>query len=73
MTLKRLPYDLVCRHAINEHGIITKSERKQNERSMLTIGPVRSRYMVDPTDPSTKFVRVETTATWAKTIISIEE
>jgi hypothetical protein len=23
MTLKRLPYDLVARHAINEHGLIT--------------------------------------------------
>jgi hypothetical protein len=71
--LKRVPYDLVARHAINEHGLITKSERKQNELSMRTIGPVRSRYMVDPTNPKTKFVRVETSAKWAETTISIED
>ena len=73
MVLKRLPYDLVCRHAINEHGVITAAERRRNERSMQTIGPVRSRYMVDPTDPKTRFVRIETDAQWGETVISLED
>lgn len=72
MVLKRLPYDLVCRHAINEHGVISKSERRRNELSMLTIGPLRSRYMVDPTDPKTRFVLIETDAAWGETVISLE-
>ena len=73
MELKRLPYDLVARHAINEHGIITKAEQRRNAVSMLTIGPIRSRYMVDPTNPKYKFVLIETSATWVETIISLEE
>ncbi len=73
MVLKRLPYDLVCRHAINEHGVISKSERKRNEHSMLILGPLRSRYMVDPTDPKTRFVLIETDASWGETVISLED
>lgn len=73
MELKRLPYDLVARHAINEHGIITKSEQRRNAISMQTIGPLRSRYMVDPTNPKSKFVLIETSATWGETVISLEE
>lgn len=72
MTLKRLPYDLVARHAINEHGSITARERKQNAESMLTIGPIVSRYRADPTDPKSRYVLIETNATWETTLISIE-
>lgn len=72
MTLKRLPYDLVARHAINEHGAITTRERKQNALSMQTIGPIVSRYRADPTNPKSKYVRIETDDTWGTTLISIE-
>lgn len=72
MTLKRLPYDLVARHAVNEHGIITSRERRRNAESMLRHGPIISRYIADPTDPKTRFVRIETDATWSTTLISIE-
>ena len=72
MTLKRLPYDLVARHAINEHGTITARERKRNALSMLTIGPIVSRYRADPTDPKSPYVRIETDETWGSTTISIE-
>ena len=71
-TLKRLPYDLVARHAINEHGVITSRERKRNALSMLTIGPIKSRYRANPTDPRSKYVVIETDATWSETIISVE-
>ena len=72
MTLKRLPYDLVARHAVNEHGTITARERKRNALSMLTIGPIVSRYRADPTDPRSPYVRIETSADWGTTTISIE-
>jgi hypothetical protein len=72
MTLKRLPYDLVARHAINEHGIISTREHKRNVLSMLTIGPIVSRYRADPTDPNSKIVLIRTDKTWGSTLISIE-
>lgn len=72
MVLKRVPYDLVARHAINEHGLITEPERRQNAMSMLTIGPIISRYKADPTNPRSKHVIVETDAVWGSTLISIE-
>lgn len=72
MTLKRLPYDLVARHAINEHGLITKRERARNALSMQTYGPIISRYKADPTNPKSPYVIIETDATWGTTLISIE-
>lgn len=72
MILKRLPYDLVARHAINEHGLITDAERVQNALSMMTLGPIVSRYRADPTNPKSKLIRVETLATWSETLISVE-
>ncbi len=72
MVLKRLPYDLVARHAINEHGLISERERERNELSMKTIGPIVSRYKADPTNPKSKLVRIYTDATWGETLISIE-
>jgi hypothetical protein len=70
--LKRVPYDLLARHAINEHGLITSREKKRNALSMLTIGPIVSRYRADPTSPKSPLVRVETDATWQATLISLE-
>lgn len=70
--LKRVPYDLVARHAINEHGLITDAERRQNAMSMLTIGPITSRYKADPTDPRSPHVVIKTDAVWGSTLISLE-
>ena len=72
MVLKRLPYDLVCRHAINEHGLITKKERAANELGMITCGPIKSRYRADPTAPKSKHVVIETDETWSNTLIRLE-
>jgi hypothetical protein len=72
LALKRQPYDLVARHAINEHGNITQVERSRNEVGMKTLGPIISRYRADPTDPSSKVVVVLTMATWSETIVSVE-
>lgn len=72
VTLKRLPYDLVARHAINDYGRISSAERKQNELSMLTIGPIRSRYKSDPTNPRSPYVLIETNDCWDTTLVSIE-
>jgi hypothetical protein len=72
MILKRVPYDLVCRHAINEHGHISERQRKINALSMKTIGPIKSRYRADPTNPHSKFVVIKTDETWSTTLIDVE-
>lgn len=73
LALKRLPYDLIARHAINDHGLASPAELEQNALSMKVIGPIVSRFRVDPTNPRAGFVRIETDACWEETLISIEE
>ena len=70
--LKRIPYDLLARHAINEHGHITKRESRSNEMAMNTIGEIMSRYRIDPTDESLGNVIVVTHATWDETLVKLE-
>ncbi len=72
MALKRQPYDLIARHAINEHGDISRSERKNNEKSMKTLGPIISRYKIDPTNKHSRNVVVFTKSTWDETVVTIE-
>ena len=72
MALKRQPYDLVCRHAINDHGNITKREQKMNDDSMKTLGPIISRYKVNPIDPLSRNIVILTKVTWCETLIALE-
>lgn len=72
MALKRQPFDLIARHAINEHGNITKHEAKENLKGMRTLGPIVSRYKADPTNPHSKTVVILTRATWDETTVSVE-
>ena len=70
--LGRQPYDLLARHAINEHGQVSSAELKKNLVGMNTLGPIISRYRVDPTNPTSKAVVVKTAITWSKTVIYLE-
>lgn len=72
MALKRQPYDLLARHAINDYGNVTSRERKANEEGMLTAGKILSRYKVDPSNPRSKNVVICTATGWTETVISIE-
>jgi hypothetical protein len=72
LLLKRQPYDLVARHAINEHGAVSAKELQQNINSLRTNGPIISRYRSNPLDPASPFVVVNTKATWGETVISVE-
>ena len=72
LVLKRVPYDLIARHAINEHGLITSRQRQVNELSMKTIGPIKSRYKADPTNPRSKFVTISTDEVWGSTLVDVE-
>lgn len=70
--LKRIPYDLIARHAVNDHGDLTKSEERTNTTSMKTVGPITSRFQVDPTNPKSGKVVVVTRATWDETLVKLE-
>jgi len=70
--LRREPYDLIARHAINEHGLISEREQKQNELSMKNLGELVSRYRVDPTDPKKGTVIVKTSVSWRETTVCLE-
>jgi hypothetical protein len=70
--LGRQPYDLVARHAINEHGQVSSVELRENIQGMKTLGPIISRYCVDPTNPTSKKVVVKTATSWANTLIYLE-
>jgi hypothetical protein len=72
LKLKRIPFDLICRHAINEHGDISPDEAKQNHESMHTMGPLISRYRADPTDPKSPTVVIYTRQTWDETVVYID-
>ena len=71
--LGRVPLDLVARHAINDHGLITPAERAANMQGMRSAGEIVSRYSVDPNDPRKGMVRVTTVGGWGQTIISLEK
>jgi hypothetical protein len=71
-TLKRLPYDLIARHSVLDHGQIDESQWAENELGLRTMGRILSRYRVDPTDPDTSFVLIVTEETWRETVISLE-
>jgi hypothetical protein len=70
--LKRVPYDLIARHAVNEHGTLTQKENVANLTAMKTVGSIMSRYMIDPTDKSKGNVVVITRVAWDETLVRLE-
>jgi hypothetical protein len=70
--LGRAPLDLFARHAVNDHGTLTKDEFTSNMKSMRSMGRIISRFPVDPTDPQSGFVLVETDESWHETVAKLE-
>lgn len=70
--LGRVPLDLVARHAVNEHGLATARELRQNAIAMKTGGPIISRYYIDPTNHRKGKVVVITTKSWGATQVQLE-
>ena len=71
--LKRLPLDLIARHAVNDHGNITRREAKLNEIALKRTGRIVSRYFLDPTDHSQGSVMVVTHESWDDTVVKLED
>lgn len=70
--LKRLPLDLIARHAVNDHGLVTVRVLRQNALNMKRVGEIKSCYHVDPTDPTQGRVVVVTDDTWSTTTVKLE-
>ena len=70
--LKRIPMDLIARHAINDHGLVTEAEQANNAKSMETLGKIVSRYHADPTKRRSKNILIETAIGWGETTVSLE-
>ena len=71
--LKRIPLDLIARHAVNDHGNITAREAKLNALALKRTGTIMSRYFIDPTDPEQGSVVVITHETWDDTVVQLED
>lgn len=71
--LGRTPLDLIARHAINDHGVITQAEARRNQISMKRLGPILSRFQIDPTDEKQGHVLVITDEEWKSTTVQLEE
>ncbi len=71
--LKRLPLDLIARHAVNDHGHITTREAKRNAVALQRTGTILSRFYVDPTDHAQGSVVVVTHETWDDTVVKLED
>lgn len=70
--LKREPLDLIARHAVNEHGLLTEQEHRRNREALTHAGQIMSRYPVDPTDRAQGYVLVITTEGWDTTVVQLE-
>lgn len=73
LKLKRTPLDLIARHAVNDHGLATVRELRNNLHAMQTADAIVSRYLADPTDPSQGFVEITTTESWATTTVKLKD
>ncbi|MFE1573691.1 hypothetical protein ACFIQG_17975 [Comamonas odontotermitis] len=71
--LGREPLDLVARHAVCEHGQITRRQFLLNKEGYNTGGEIRSRYRADPTDKNSPYIEVITRATWNETVVVLEK
>jgi hypothetical protein len=71
--LGRTPLDLVARHAVNDHGVVTLRELRANQRALATADKIISRYAVDPTDSSQGFIEVITNESWATTTVKLKD
>ena len=70
--LGRIPLDLLARHAMHEHGMLTEEEHVRNRNNSRTGGEIISRYRTDPLSPKPQTVLVRTHAGWGKTTITLE-
>ncbi len=70
--LKRVPLDLIARHAVNDYGQVPLRVQRQNDMNMKRVGVIMSCYLIDPTDPAQGRVLVITDENWESTTVKLE-
>lgn len=70
--LGRIAYDLICRHALCEHGHISHAEKRANAQSLAHGGRVVSRYRSNPCDDASSWVVVITERGGTHTTVYLE-
>lgn len=77
--LGRFPYDLIARHAVNDHGSVTRKELQKNlvglhgdGRLSPVGGAIKSRYRANPTAVRSEWIVIETNDSWSVTTITVE-
>lgn len=70
--LHRMPFDLIARHAVCDHGLATERECKHNALAVTNGGPIVSRYLIDPTNPARGRVMVVTRKGGDSTTVQLE-
>lgn len=71
--LGRTPLDLIARHAVEDHGLITTREAALNSAAKRSCGAIISRYYIDPCTPAAGTVLVITYVDWTKTRVILEK
>lgn len=69
--LRRTPLDLIARHAVNDHGLATVRELRANQRALMAVGKIISRFVVNPLAPSEGTVEVVTDDAWENTTVKL--
>jgi hypothetical protein len=70
--LQRTPLDLVARHAVGDHGLVSAMTLKKNQAAMSTADAIISCYHIDPTNPAAGRVLVITGECWESTTVKLE-
>lgn len=70
--IKRIPTDLILRHALLDFGRVSAAIAARNRRALKGGGQITSMFAIDPTDEHTKLLHVITTADRSKTYVCCE-
>ena len=68
--LGRTPLDLIARHAVLDHGQVSKAQLQNNLNSLATGGEISSAFFVDPGNPKAGQITITTEAGWGGTLVS---
>lgn len=72
--LGRTPFDMVARHAVCDHGLVSQRRKKLNAIALSDSqggGDIQSEYIANIAHPEHGRIRIVTTEGWADTYVSL--
>ena len=67
----RNPLDLIARHAVCDHGIVSRRQKVRNRVALDEHDEIVSEYHLNPLHPEDGSIRFTTSAGWGETVVSI--